>query len=260
MPSFVVDIWVFIVGACFGSFGNLIVDRLPQGKSIVKPASHCMNCDKKLKWYDNIPIISAILLKAKCRSCGSFYGWRTLVFELLMAILFTAIVYKFGITWLSLEFLFFGFGLLVVSFIDIDHRIIPDVFSLSGIVLGLLGAYLNPMRDFDSALWGFLVGGGFLFAIAYFYLLIRKIEGMGGGDIKLLAWIGAYLGIQSILFVIFVASVIGAFAGLISAISSRDGLKSSIPFGPYLAFAAVLYLFFGPLIIDLYFSYLVPSF
>jgi leader peptidase (prepilin peptidase)/N-methyltransferase len=158
---------------------------------------------------------------------------------------FALIFNKYGYQWITLEYLVFAWSLIVVSMIDLDHMILPDVFTLSGIVIGLAGAVLNPERSVYDALIGVLVGGGFLWAIAYFYLLLRKEEGMGGGDIKLLAWMGAVLGWTSIPFIVLVSSVLGSLVGLVLAMRSKAGLKSVIPFGPYLALAALLFILEG---------------
>jgi leader peptidase (prepilin peptidase)/N-methyltransferase len=173
-----------------------------------------------------------------------------------MGVLFWLVFRSLGITWFTLEAFVFVFGLVVVTFIDIDHMILPDKFTLSGIVLGLLGGILNPDRSFWDALAGVLFGGGFLWAMAYLYFTWRKQEGMGGGDIKLLAWIGAVLGWKSIPFVIMTASIVGTIGGLLAILKSSDeGLKKAIPFGPYLAGAAVLYMLAsGPFWSDLYLS------
>jgi leader peptidase (prepilin peptidase)/N-methyltransferase len=160
-------------------------------------------------------------------------------------VVFAAIFWKYGYQWVTLEYMIFGWGLIVVSFIDLDHMILPDVFTLSGIAIGLLGAAINPERSFANALIGVILGGGFLWAIAYAYLLLRKEEGMGGGDIKLLAWMGAVLGWTSIPFIVMVSSILGSLVGLGLALRSKAGLKSVIPFGPYLALAALLFLFGG---------------
>jgi leader peptidase (prepilin peptidase)/N-methyltransferase len=149
--------------------------------------------------------------------------------------------------------------LAVVSFIDLDFMILPDVFTLSGIVIGLLGALLNPDRSFYASVFGVLMGGGFLWAVAYVYLAVRKEDGMGGGDIKLLAWIGAVLGWQAIPFVILASSLIGSVVGLIVAYRSKMGLKSSIPFGPYLSLAALIYILGGDEIGQWYLSLFLPS-
>lgn len=176
-----------------------------------------------------------------------------------MAGVFLALYLKVGFSWLLLEYLVFAFGLITASFIDFDHMILPDVFTLSGIVLGLLGAALNPSREFWPALWGVLLGGGFLWAIAVIYAAIRKQEGMGGGDIKLLAWIGAVLGWTSVPFVIICSSLVGSLVGVVVMLKAKEGLGHAIPFGPYLALGALLYIFFGQEITAIYLRFFIPS-
>ncbi len=161
-----------------------------------------------------------------------------------MGVLFAAVFYRYGWSISTIEYLLFVFALVTSSFIDLDHMILPDRFTLSGIVIGLIGAAINPDRFFVDALAGFLLGGGFLLAIAYFYYVVRKIEGMGGGDIKLLGWIGAVCGVQSILFVVLASSVLGLLVGVFYIAKSKEGMKTGIPFGPYLSAAAIIYLLF----------------
>lgn len=249
----------FVFGAIFGSFANVVIYRLPREESIVLPASHCYSCKKPVKWYDNIPIFSWFILRGKCRSCGARFSFRYPMVELIMAVLFALAYHYAGISWTTLEYLIFIFGLVVCTFIDIDHMILPDEFTLSGIVIGLVGAALNPQRDFLDAFFGVLMGGGFLWAMAYVYYLFTKQEGMGGGDIKLLAWIGALLGWKAIPFVIMSSAIIGSVIGLIAARKQKAGLKTVIPFGPYLALGAVIYLFGGESIALWYLNLFLPG-
>lgn len=237
-------IFSFVLGLLFGSFANVVIYRLPLKQSVVWPGSHCPGCKKKIRWFDNIPLCSWILLRGQCRSCKTAISFKYPLVELLMATLFSALYFKFGLTWTFAEFLLLGFGLVVVSAIDLKYMILPDVFTLSGIVLGLLGSWLNPEREFTDALLGLLVGGGFLYSIALVYFLVRKAEGLGGGDIKLIAWLGAYLGWSSVPFILFVASIAGSFVGIFLSIRSKKGMQNAIPFGPFLAGAGILYLFF----------------
>jgi leader peptidase (prepilin peptidase)/N-methyltransferase len=235
---------LFLFGAIFGSFANVVIYRLPRGESVVAPRSRCMSCEKPISWRNNVPILAWFWLRGKCASCGARFSIRYPLVELLMASLFAGAGYAIGFNCFLLESLIFIFGLVTVSFIDIDHMILPDKFTLSGIVIGLVGAALNPEREFLPALYGVLMGGGFLWAVAYLYYALRGRDGMGGGDIKLLAWIGAVLGWKAIPVVILVSSLLGALIGIILALRTKDGLKQAIPFGPYLAGAALLYLLF----------------
>lgn len=248
-------VYTFVLGACLGSFANVVIYRMPAGKSIVKPGSTCGSCLKPIKYRHNIPIFGWFLLRGRCANCGVKYSIRYAMVELLMAVLFATAWLQFGWSWTLVEALIFIFSLVVCSFIDLDHMILPDKFTLSGIVIGLAGALLNPEREFLPSVYGVLLGGGFLWAIAYFYLVLRKRDGMGGGDIKLLAWIGAVLGWQAVPFVILVASVFGSVVGITTVLIknrktvAKDAAETendiptfAIPFGPFLASAALLYL------------------
>lgn len=245
--SLILDtVFIFILGLLLGSFANVIIFRLPEGKSVVTPRSHCLNCGKTVVWYDNIPIISWFVLRGKCRFCKSSISYRYPLVELIMGLAFAVVFFKVGWSWTLLEYLIFVFFGITSSFIDFDHLILPDLFTLGGIVVGLIGAAINPEREFLSAFFGVLVGGGFLLLVAYGYFWLRGEEGMGGGDIKLLGWIGAVFGWQSLPFVVLVSSLLGSVVGIIIMIRSKKGLKTQIPFGPYLVLAAILFIFLGP--------------
>ncbi len=247
-----------VFGAIFGSFANVIIYRMPAGESIVTPRSHCYGCKKIIPWYNNIPIVSWLILRGKCGSCGAKFSVRYLIVELITALLFS-LCYVFAPSGAFLtEWIIFCFGLVVCTFIDFDHMILPDEFTLSGIVIGLLGSWLNPGREILPSFLGILLGGGFLWATAYIYYLLTKQEGMGGGDIKLLAWIGAVLGWQSIPFVIICSSIFGSFVGLVMTRKSNKGLKTVIPFGPYLALGALIFIFGGDGIGKWYFQFFLP--
>lgn len=249
----------FVLGAIFGSFANVVIYRLPQGLSIVRPGSHCYSCKTPVRWFDNIPIFSWFILGGRCRSCKAKFSFRYPLVEIITAVLFALSYHYAGLSWSLLEYLIFVFGLVVCTFIDIDHMILPDQFTLSGIVIGLVGAALNPQREFLDALFGVLMGGGFLWGMAYVYYLLTRQEGMGGGDIKLLAWIGAMLGWKAIPFVIMTSAVVGSVVGIITSRKQKAGLKTVIPFGPYLALGAVLYLFGGQTIAYWYLDLFIPG-
>lgn len=234
----------FVFGALLGSFANVVIYRMPLGKSIVRPGSACGSCGAPVKWYNNVPILAWFWLRGRCADCKAPYSFRYPLVEFLMGALFAGAMYRFGLSWTLIEALIFVFMVVCASFIDLDHMILPDKFTLTGIALGLAGAALNPERDFLDALYGVLAGGGFLWAVAYLYYVFRGREGMGGGDIKLLGWIGAVMGWKAIPLVILSSSLIGSIVGLVLAARTKDGMQIAIPFGPYLAGAALMYLLF----------------
>ncbi len=249
-----------IFGALVGSFLNVVILRLPEeGSSIVFPGSHCPKCKHNLAWYENVPIISYLCLGGKCKSCKVHISMQYPVVELLMAILSMAIVYRFDLSIASLGFFIFCAALVVIIWIDIHLQIIPDVISLPGIIVGFLFSFINPLVTWQSSLIGLLVGGGILYSIALAYYLIRKHDGMGGGDIKLLAMLGAFLGWQSLPFIIFFSSITGTIAGLLAMIKQGKGGQTRIPFGPFLAGGGLLYLFFFERVNALYYWYLTLS-
>lgn len=241
-PQFLVPA-LFVFGAIMGSFGNVMIYRMPREESVVFPASHCQNCKTPIAWYNNVPIFAWFWLRGKCSNCQAPYSFRYPFVELLMATLFAIAGYTLGWSWTLLEALIFTFSVTVASFIDLDHMILPDKLTLSGIAIGLTGAALNPEREFVPALVGAVFGFGFLWLIGYLYIVFRNRQGMGGGDIKLIGWIGAVLGWKAIPFVILVSSIIGSFVGVAVAFRTKGGMSQEIPFGPFLAGAALLYLY-----------------
>lgn len=253
----VFEILFFIFGAIFGSFANVLIWRLPRGESIVLPASHCPKCYHKLSWKENIPLLGYIFLRGHCRFCQTKIPLRYFVVELLMALLFLGAFIVVGWRWTLIEYLLLIFGLVSITFIDLDHLIIPNKLSYPGIVIGLLGSVLNPERTFWDGFWGLLLGGGFFYTIAWLYSVLRKREGLGGGDIKLLAWIGAVLGWRAIPFVILGSSLIGTFVGIIWGLRKGQGMQAEIPFGPFISLATILYMLGqNSLLGELYQSYL----
>jgi leader peptidase (prepilin peptidase)/N-methyltransferase len=235
----------FLFGAVVGSFLNVVILRLPaEGESIVYPASRCPACATPIRWYDNIPILSYLFLRGRCRACRGTISLQYPLVELCMAMLSLALYTKFG---LSFEFFFYFLflaALLVIIFIDIHHQIIPDVISLPGILIGFAGSFVNSELTWQQSGLGILLGGGMLYAVAAGYFLLTRREGMGGGDIKLLGMIGAFLGVQSLLFVVFASSLTGSVVGIAAMLKQGKGGKTRIPYGPFLALGAMLFLFF----------------
>jgi leader peptidase (prepilin peptidase) / N-methyltransferase len=251
-----VNIAALIFGACIGSFLNVCIYRIPAGLSIVHPGSSCPRCQTMISFYDNIPIFSYLLLMGKCRHCRAPIAVRYPLVELLTGLFAMACAMAFGATLHGLVAFGFVATLIVVTFIDLDHRIIPDAISLPGIPIFFLAALAVPTMTWRASAIGILAGGGSLLAVAWGYQLITGREGMGGGDIKLLAMIGAMIGWQGILFTLFAGSAIGTIVGVLAMIQSGKGMRLAIPFGPFLASGATLYLFFGPTIISWYINML----
>jgi leader peptidase (prepilin peptidase)/N-methyltransferase len=197
-----------------------------------------------------------LLLKGKCRFCREPISLRYPIIELLTGLFALITVLKYGFSLEALIYFVYIAALLVITFIDIDHQIIPDIISLPGIPIFFMASFGLSQINYLQSLIGILTGGGSLFLVAWTYSLITKKEGMGGGDIKLLAMIGAVIGWKGVLFTIFVASAVGTLSGMLVMLKSRKGMKLKIPFGPFLAIGGIAYIFFGPLLIRWYFQLL----
>lgn len=234
----------FFVGACMGSFFNVLIYRLPREESIVRPGSRCPSCGRSIPPRENIPLLSYLFLGGKCSGCGGKISPRYPGVEALTGAGYAILAYVdgFGFTLLR-DLVLFSF-LVPVTFIDIDHRIIPDELSLVGLAAGLLLSFL-PGGDWKGSLLGGLLGGGLLYATAFAYEKVTGREGMGGGDVKLIAMIGAFLGWKGALLTIFGGSILGVAGGMIAMRKGTEGLKTAIPFGPYLCAAAWIARFLG---------------
>lgn len=229
-------------------------------ESIVFPGSHCPNCNTPIKPWDNIPVLSFILLKGKCRSCSARISFRYPLVELLTAVLFVTCMYRFGINLQTFVYLVFVSGLLIISFIDFEYKIIPDVISKPGIIIGLLFSLFPsiPITWYNSVL-GALTGTGTIVFIVYVGPLIFKQEAMGLGDVKLMAMIGAFLGWKLALLTIFLGSLFGAVIGLIFILLKKTTLKSYFPFGPFLCAGALISLLFGKQLFLWYWNVFFPA-
>ena len=253
MLTYLIELMIFIFGICLGSFLNVCICRLPGSNSIINPArSICPNCKNFIKFYDNIPILSYLWLKGRCRHCGFSIAFRYLLVELLGGFFALCTYFKFGITIEAFVYYALILSLIVITFIDIDHQIIPDVITLPGIPIFFFASFALAAITYKDSLLGILVGGGSLLLIAETYNRLTKKEGMGGGDIKLLAMIGAALGWEGVLFTIFMGSAIGTLIGITLMLRTHKGLKLAIPFGPFLSMGAISYIFFGSSIINWY--------
>jgi leader peptidase (prepilin peptidase)/N-methyltransferase len=228
------NLFAFVFGAIVGSFLNVCIFRLPAEASIVKPRSQCPYCHHPIRNRDNIPLISFIILRGKCRDCGGKISWHYPLVELITALLALLLFLKFGLTLNFLIFFIFTAVLIVITFIDLDHQIIPDILTLPGIPIFCLAAIFLLKIPWLEALLGLLIGGGILFMIAFVYELISRREGMGGGDIKLLAMIGGFLGWKSLIFILLFSSFSGAMVGITAMIIKKQDMKYAVPFGPFL--------------------------
>ncbi len=240
-----------LFGSLFGSFLNVVIHRVPINESILWPPSRCPKCEAAIRPWQNIPVISWLALGGKCANCRAGISIRYPLVEVLMAALTGGLWYKFGPTISFAVYFVFLFGLVAVTFIDIDHKIIPDRFSLGGIVVGLACAGLTQVGWIDSLL-GIAVGGGGLLLVALVYFKLTGIEGMGMGDVKLLAALGAYLGWQAIPFIVLAASLSGLVVGLGAMACKKTGRRTEVPFGPFLSLGGALYLFIGPQLVEWY--------
>jgi leader peptidase (prepilin peptidase)/N-methyltransferase len=254
------DIWIPILfaaglGAMVGSFLNVCIYRLPLKRSIAWPASACPSCKRPLSWYENVPIVSYALLRGRCRTCKTPLTIRYPLVELVTAAFFAWAWWEYGPTPLLVSRLLLGCALLTLFAIDVEHYILPDPITLGGIGVGFAFSFFAE-PGWLASLIGILVGGGTLWAIAEGYYLIRREEGMGFGDVKMLAMIGAFLGWKLTIVSVIMASFTGSIVGLALIVSGRGTMKYALPFGTFLALGAAIAATAGPAILDWYLAYL----
>ncbi|MDD5286466.1 MAG: prepilin peptidase [Desulfuromonadaceae bacterium] len=244
-----------VLGMVVGSFLNVCICRMPHDESIVSPPSRCPECSCQIKWYDNIPLFSYLLLHGKCRACGAHISIQYPLVEVINGILALFLFLRFGPTMTFAVLFLFCSALVVITFIDIEHQIIPDEISLSGIAIGFALSFFLKDPGWLNSLLGIILGGGTLLLVAYGYQKLTGKEGMGGGDIKLLAMMGAFLGWKAVPFIIFAGSLTGSLVGVSIMMLQKKDSKLAIPFGPYLAFGALLYIFYGQPLIRWYLNF-----
>jgi leader peptidase (prepilin peptidase)/N-methyltransferase len=257
------DVVVFVFGACVGSFLNVCIHRVPREQSIVNPRSRCPQCGTPISWRDNIPLLSFLLLRGKCRHCGRPISPRYFLVELLTASLFAAVWMRFSFTLAVAHWILLA-GLIVATFVDFEHYIIPNEITYGGVLVGLALSALIPElmgvgergRAVLLSLAGVGLGGGMLFVIAILGEKIFKKEAMGMGDVKLLAAIGAFVGWQGTIFTLLISSVVGGLVGLLLVALRQKQWQSRIPYGPYIALGAVVWVFWGRQIVNWYLNFL----
>ena len=248
---------VFAFGLVIGSFCNVVIHRLPLGASIVTPGSHCPSCKTPIRPWDNIPLVSYLLLRGHCRACKERIPLRYPAVELLSSVLYVMLWLKFGLSVPLLIYAALTSALLTVALIDYDHKIIPNTITLPGIVIGL-GLSILSVLNIDvlpitplASLLGVLGGGVFFYLIA----LVSR-GGMGGGDIKLIAMIGAFLGWQGAFFTILSGALLGSVVGVSLMVLGKKGRKDKVPFGPFLSIGAILFMLCGDELIHWYLNLL----
>lgn len=237
-----------------GSFLNVCIYRLPKSESVIHPRSHCPDCNRTIRWYDNIPLVSYIILRGRCRHCGSRISFRYFLVELATATVFVLFFHFFGGGLIFWIYAALACGLIIATFVDLGHQMIPDEITLGGLGVGLALSLIYPplhgltshkLSIFSSFL-GALVGGGSLYIIGFLGNLAFKKESMGGGDVKLLAMIGAFVGWKLVLLTFFISPLFGSIVGIVLKIKKRIGL---IPYGPFLSLGAIISIIWGKQII-----------
>ena len=245
-------ILIFILGLIVGSFNNVCIYRIPRNESIVYPASHCPNCRTKIKPVDNIPLLSYILLKGRCRNCKSKISIQYPIVELLTGLTYLIIYLIYGLSVQTLIYIILSSALIIIAFIDLNEQIVPDVISLPGIIIGFTLSFFVPYISFINSALGVVVGGGIILIIGLAGSVIFKKEAMGGGDVKLAAMIGAFLGWRYMVISLFLGFFLGALAGIFLILSKIKRKEDMVPFGPFIALGSIITLLCGEKIIAWY--------
>jgi leader peptidase (prepilin peptidase) / N-methyltransferase len=244
LPPGFAEVVLAVAGLCIGSFLNVCIHRLPLKLSVVRPGSRCPDCGYALRWYDNIPVFSYASLRGRCRSCAKPISIQYPIVEIVTAAVFVVHWYAFGPTVLLPVRLLFACALIVLFMIDLEHQILPDAITLPGIVLGVAFSFALPPGPVMSVL-GVVLGGGLLWAIAEAWLRLRKVDAMGFGDVKMLAMVGAWLGVKMVLVTFVLSSMLGGLVGAILIGSRRADMATRVPFGTMLAVAALVASLYG---------------
>ena len=245
---------IVLFGLAWGSFLNVVIYRLPRRLNIIKPGSFCPSCKHKIPFYYNIPLLSFIILKGKCKYCGQKIPLTYPLVELLTPLTLILLYFKFS---LSLFFFFssiFTSALILLAFIDYYHQILPNEITLPGALLFLTYSFFTPYTNFGNSLLGILLGGGVLLLIYWLYFKIKKIEGLGLGDVKMMIMVGSFLGWLKTLFTLLLGSFVAALVGVFLVIFKEKDLKYSLPFGTFLSPSAFIALIWGSKIINAYLS------
>jgi len=254
-PEHFIQASAFALGLVLGSFLNVVIARLPRGESIVNPPSRCPRCKKRIHPWDNVPVLSFVILGGRCRHCRRKISWRYPVVELLSGLLLWLLVRRVGDPLLLVPQAAFLLALLAIAWIDLDTRTIPDVVTIPGVGLGLAASLFAP-PGLAAALLGALCGGLSLWLVGTLYERATSVPGMGGGDVKLAAMMGAFLGVGGVFGAIFLASLAGSVFGILLIVLGKGSRRTAIPFGTFLAPAAIALCLYGDSLVRLYRSFL----
>lgn len=246
---------IFILGLIVGSFSNVCIYRIPKNESIIYPASHCPKCRSKIKPVDNIPLLSYILLKGRCRNCKSKISIQYPVVELLTGLIYLIIYLIYGLSIQTLIYIILSSALIIIAFVDLNEQVILGILSLPGIAIGLILSFFVPYISYVNSVLGILVGGGIILIIRFAGSLIFKKESMGLGDIELVAMIGAFLGWRYITISLFLGFFLGALTGIILILSKIKSREDTVPFGPFIVLGSFITLFWGEKIISWYIGF-----
>ena len=246
---------IFILGLIVGSFSSVCVYRIPKNESIIFPASRCPKCSSPIKPVDNIPLLSYILLKGRCRNCGNKISTQYPIVEFLTGLIYLIICLIYGLSIQSLIYIILSSALIIIAFIDLNEQIVPDVISLPGIAIGFIISFFVPYISFINSALGVLVGGGIILIIALGGSTIFKKEAIGGGDVKLAAMIGAFLGWRYIIISLFLGFFLGALAGIVLILSKIKSREDTVPFGPFIVLGSFITLLWGEKIISWYIGF-----
>lgn len=251
LPPVIADVFVVAFGLLIGSFLNVCIHRLPLKQSIVFPASRCPHCGHELPWYENVPVLSYAALRGRCSSCRASISMRYPIIEAVTAALFLWHWWLFGWTPLFVVRLAFACALVVLFAIDLEHQILPDAITLPGIIVGFVCSLFLPPGPLMS-LAGMLAGGGILWLIAEIWFRVRKVDAMGFGDVKMLAMVGAFLGIKLVVLVFVLSSILGGIVGAVLIGIRRADMATRVPFGTMLAVASLVASLYGDAILGWY--------
>jgi len=246
---------IFILGLIVGSFSNVCIYRIPKNESIIYPASHCPKCNNPIKPVDNVPILSYILLKGRCRNCKNKISIQYPLVELLTGLIYLIIYLIYGLNIQTLIYIILSSALIIIAFIDLNEEIVPDVISLPGIVIGFIVSFFVPYISFINSGLGVIVGGGIILIIGLAGSVIFKKEAMGGGDVKLAAMIGAFLGWRYITISLFLGFFLGALAGILLIMMKIKSREDTVPFGPFIVMGSLITLLWGEKILSWYIGF-----